>query len=316
MSTPQLAFPLTHAGLGTNPFCYTVETTWATLKTASPVYTAVAITQDVTPTIDGVSIDVRQMGSHRVYGIQDAGVNYGFTIPIHPMDITFLKYGTEDPNYTTPAGTSAESLQFLIKYKQAEGTIGMSDHYMFFLGCKPDTTTITISAQALVEASMTWGVRQVTVPVTTANGGLTTPTIPDFSGISGPVFQDSDGGSKPLTINAVPYAVSNFTINWNNNLIRTILNGTGYVEALTIGARDITGSFTTPVGQDLLLETRMASLTQAGVTAKYTVKTGAMIINMTGMVLTSDASPFEGSPTTTRSHTYNFKCSNATLGTS
>jgi len=314
MSTPQLAFPLTHAGLGTNPFCFTSEASFGVLKTASPVYTAVAITQDVTPTIDGVSIDVRQMGSHRVYGIQDAGVNYGFTMPVHPMDINFLKYGTEPPNYDTPAGTSAESLQFLIKYKQAEGTVGMSDHYMFALGCRPDTTNISISAQALVEASMTWGVREWTIPSTSS--GLTTPTIPDFSGITGTVFQDSDGGVKPLTINSIPYAVNNFTINWNNNLIRDSFNGSGLVDALTVGAIDITGSFTTPVGQDLLLETRMASLTQAGVTFKYKVKTGAMFINGTGMVLTSDATAFEGSPTSTRKHVYNFKCATAGLSTS
>jgi len=312
----QIAFPLTHAGLGTNPFCWTPEVTFGTLKTASPVYTAVAITQDVTPTIDGVSIDVRQMGSHTVYGIQDAGVNYGFTIPVHPMNITFLKYGTEPPNYTTPAGTSAESLQFLIKYKQATGTAAMSDHYMFALGCRPDTTNISISAQSLVEASMTWGVRQWTTPVSTANGGLTTPTIPDFSGITGPVFQDSDGGAKPLTINSVPYAVNNFTINWNNNLIRDSFNGSGLVDALTVGAIDITGSFTTPVGQDLLLEAIMNSLTQGGVTFSYKVKTGAMFINGTGMVLTSDATAFEGAPTSTRKHTYNFKCATAGLATS
>jgi hypothetical protein len=78
----QITFPLTHAGLGTNPFCYTNEQTFGTLKTASPVYTAVVITQDVVSTIDGVTIDVRQMGSHLLYGIQNAGINYGFTMPI------------------------------------------------------------------------------------------------------------------------------------------------------------------------------------------------------------------------------------------
>lgn len=91
MSTPQISFPLTHAGTASNPFCYIQEDTFGTKKTASPSYTAVAITQDVTPTIDGINIDVRQMGSHLLYGAQNAGVNYGLTLALHPLDITFLK---------------------------------------------------------------------------------------------------------------------------------------------------------------------------------------------------------------------------------
>ena len=314
MSAPQLAFPLTHAGLGLNPFCFTPETSFAVKKTASPVYTPVAITTDVVPTIDGVSIDVRQMGSHLVYGIQNSGMNYGFTIPVHPQDIGFLGRGFNPPNYDTPAGTSQESVQFLIKYKQAQGTAGMSDHYIFFLGCRPDTTTITVSAQALVEASMTWGVREISTPSTTS--GLVTPVIPTLASITGPVLQDSDGGSKPLTVNGIQYAVNNFTITANNNLIRDTFNGSGLVEALTIGPIEYTGSFTTPIGQDLLLETRQNDLGQTGVNFSYKVKTGVMFINGTGMLLTSDANSFEGAPTSTRKHTYSFKAASATLSTS
>lgn len=314
MSAPQIQFPLTHAGLGTNPFCYTPETQFGVLKTASPTYSTVAITQDVVPTDDGVSIDIRQMGSHQVYGIQNAGKNYGFTIPVHPQNIGFLAYGCNPPNYTTPAGTSAESLQFLIKYKQAQGTVGMQDHYVWFLGCRPDTTTVTISAQSLVEASMTWGCREITKPVTTST--LVTPTIPTFASVTGPVLQDSDGGVKPLKLNGIDYAVNNFTITWNNNLIRDSFNGSGLVDALTIGGIEISGSFTTPVGQDLLLETRMADLNQVGMPAIYKVKTGVMMINMTGMLLQADAQTYEGAPTSTRKHTYSFKCSDATIATS
>ena len=313
-TTPQLAFPLTHAGLGTNPFCYTPEVNFGVLKTASPVYTAVAITQDVVPSIDGVSIDVRQAGSHDVYAIQPAGINYGITVPIHPLDIGFISYGTSLPNYTTPAGTPAESLQFLIKYKQATGTAGMADHYVYFLGCRPNTTNISISAQALVEVSMEWGVRQITTASQTS--GLTTPTIPTFASITGPVFQDSDGGNKPLRLNGIDYAVNNFTINWNNNLIRDAFNGSGLVEALTVGGREITGSFVTPVGQDLLLETKMNTVNQTGVTMRYQVKSGVFIINATGVVLTSDDNPFMGAPTATQKHTYNFKAASASIGTS
>ena len=316
MSSPQIVYGLTHAGLATNPFCYTPETQYGVKKTASPVYTALAIPSDVVTTRDGVTIDVRQAGSHNIYGSQNAGLNYGLTIPIHPMNIAFLKYGTEPPNYTTPAGTSAESVQFLMKYKRATGSTTYTDHFVFYLGCKPNTTNISISAQGLVEASMEWRPRQITTPSAVANGGLTTPTIPTFSSISGPVFQDSDGGNLPLYVNGVQYAVNNFEINWNNNLIAEAYNGSGLVDAEIIGGIEITGSFTTPEGQDLLLEGMMDNLAQAGTSGKYIVKPGAMVINWTGMQLIGDSGAnFEGTPTQSLKHTYAFKCATAGLTT-
>jgi hypothetical protein len=99
-------------------------------------------------------------------------------------------------------------------------------------------------------------------------------------------------------------------------LIRDPFNGSGLVDALTVGAIDITGSFTTPVGQDLLLETKMADVGQTGVDFSYNYKAGSMVLTGEGMTLTSDATAFEGAPTSTRKHTYSFKCTAASLGTS
>lgn len=314
-STPQINFPLVTSASATNPFCYTNETQFAIKKTASPTYTAVAITSDVTPSIDGVPIPIPIAGSHYKYAIASGGHNYGFSLSLHPLNITFLKYGTEAPNYTTPAGTSAESLQFLMQYQQALGTAAYNTLFMFFLGARPVTTNISISAQGLVEASMEWRCREVTVPTQTANGGLTTPTIPTYASITGPVFQDSDAPQKPFIYNGIGYAVNQFTINWNNNTSAEPFNGSDLVDAVTIGGIDITGSFTTPVGQDLLMETAMAAESPVGVDCSYTVKVGAMVINIKGMILTADDRPFAGTPTESMKHTYSFTATKASLGT-
>lgn len=313
MSTPQLVFPLTTSASATNPFCYTVETQFATKKIASPAYIAVAVAGDVTPSIDGVPIPVPIAGQHQKYQIVGGGHNYGFTVAIHPLNITFLKYGTELPNYTTPAGTAAESLQFLMPYNQALGTASYNLVYMFFLGARPVSTNISVSAQGLVEASMEWRCREITVP--TQTHGLTTPSIPTLASVTGSVITDSDAPQKPLVIGSTGYAVNNFEINWNWNTAAEPFNGSDMADAVTLGGLDVTGSFTTPIGQDLNLENLMWQENPTGQDASYTFKVGAMVCNIDGMILTADDRPFPGAPGESMKHAYSFTATKASLNT-
>jgi Phage tail tube protein len=314
-TTPQLSFPLVTSASATNPFCYTVEAQFAVKKIASPVYNAIAVTGDVTPTVDGVPIPVPIAGRHDKYAIAIGGHNYGFSLNLHPLNTTFLKYGTELPNYATPAGTAAESLQFLMQYQQALGTNFYNTVFLFWLGCRPVSANVSISAQGLVEVTMEWSAREMTVPIQTANGGMTSPVIPTFASISGPVFQDSDAPNKPFVYNGVAYAVNQFEINWNWNTAAEPFNGSDLADAVTLGGLDVTGSFTTPVGQDLLLEAIMALEGQQGVDASYTVKVGSFVINMDGVVLTADDRPFPGAPGESMKHTYSFTATRASIGT-
>jgi hypothetical protein len=160
----QIAFPLTHSGTAEAPFSYIEETTFRTMP-ASPTLTAVKVVDQITPRIDNMEMDVRTIGSHYLYGMQSGGHTYGLGLTVHPFDLPFLKYGTNPPNYTTPTGTSASSVAFAMKYRQATGTAGMSLHNIKFLGCKPNTTEISISSQGLVEATMDWTVGEITTPV-------------------------------------------------------------------------------------------------------------------------------------------------------
>ena len=307
----QIAFPLSHSALVEIPLCYTVESTFGTKKTSSPVYTAVKVVSQVTPRIDNQEIDVRQLGSHLKYGHQSSGHRYGATLNLHPFDLPFLQYGSQPPNYTTPSGTSAESLQFLVKHKQAQGTAGMNSYFVFYLGCKINTLQISVSSGGLVEVTAEIIAREITVPSTSS--GLTTPTLPAFSDYSDPVLSNVDAGNKPLTINGTAYAIDDFNITWNNNLIQDSFIGSGLIDALTVGAIEISGSFMTPAGQDLLLETATHDFPQNGVTAVLTVKTGTMIITMTGFKLMSDDDPWSEGPTQTKKHNYSFVCTGASI---
>jgi hypothetical protein len=309
----QIAFPLTHSGTIENPLSYIEEATFGTMP-SSPTLTAVKVLDQVTPRVDNMEMDVRTLGSHYLYGMQSGGHTYGLGLTIHPFDLPFLKYGTNSPNYTTPTGTSAVSLAMAIKYKQALGTAGMSTHYIKFLGGKCNTTEISISSQGLVEATMDWIFREITVPVA---GDISGSTWPTFGSITSAVLSNVDGGNKPLTINSVQYAVKDFRISWNNNLIQDTFSGSGLLDALNVGAVEITGSFNTPIGQSLVLEGLIHDFPQTGVASSYNVKTGTMVINMTNFKLMTDAPEgFSAGPTATAQHAFTFKCSTADLATS
>ena len=313
----QLAFPHTHSALIEKPIQYVAETTYGTTPTASPSFTAVAIVGEIIPKVDDIEIDVRQIGSHLKYAsapMVSAAHKYGFTLNIKPFAITFLKYGSEPPNYTTPAGTSAESLSFLLQYKQALGTAALVTHFVLFTGAKCNTLNISVSAEGLVEVSMEWICREIKTPAT--SHGLTTPTIVDFSGITTAPLSNVDGGVKPITINAITYAVNNMVINWNNNLIPDPYNGTGLIEALNVGGIVIEGSFVTPVGQDLLLETALNAFPQTGVAATYKFKAAVMFAQVVGLKLTSNDSPWRMGPTETKKNSFQWGCASASLTTS
>ena len=313
---PQLTWPLVTSATALNPVCYTEETTFGVLKTASPTFSAIAVPQDVTLKQDNIPIDIGMAGSHYLYSTRTGGHNYTLTVPFHPLDLTFLKYATATPNYTTPTQTPAASLQLLYKSKQALGTAGLNDAYTIFLGFRPSSCTIGVSAQGAVEASMELMGREIYTSFA-ANGGYTTPTIPTFASITGAVFGDSDSGSLPITIDGVTYTGDNFSINWNlGTFAKSYLGGAGFAETVLIGGIRITGSFTTPVGAGSALETLADSANQVGVTAKYIVKSGAMVINMTKMVLSSVDRTILSTPTAPAEKTYAFSCSLATVDTS
>jgi len=310
-----ITWPLAHSARA-EAFAYTPEVTFRTLKTASPVYTSVGIVGEFRPRINDVEIDTRNLGSHLIYARQTAFHSYGMTIQSWPFDLPFLKYGSEPPNYTTPAGTQAETLQFLYKYQQATGTAGTLSHYVFLLGCKMNTLELSVSSQGLVEATSDWMVGEITVPVSTSNGGLTTPNIPALSATVTPPISNIDGGNTPMTINSVTYPIKEFRIQWNNNIIGDDFNGSGLIDQMTTGGIEISGSFRTPVGKNLNLETFVHDFPQAGVNASYVFKTGVMVVNMTEFKLVADDNPHVSGPQDTDKHAFNFVAKTAALATS
>ncbi len=310
MST-QIDFSLSHTGTAPAPLSYIQETAFGAMP-SNPTLTAVKVIDQFTPRIDNQEMDVRTIGSHYLYGMQSGGHVYGLGLTLHPFDLPFLKIGTNGPNYATPSGTVTASYAMAFKYYQSLGTAGYNLYNIQLLGGRPNTTSISISSQGLVEATQDWVFREMTKPAAGDISGATWPSFPTSA-----VLSNVDAGSKPLTINSTPYAIGDFKIDWNNNLIQKKYIGSNLLDQSVLGAVDITGSFVTPAGQDISLETAIHDFPQSGVTAKLTVKTGVMVITMTNFKLMTDApTGLSAGPTDAYEHPFTFKCSTATLDTS
>jgi len=308
-----ISWPLAHSARA-EAFAYTPEVTFRTLKTASPTYTSVGIVGELRPRINDVEIDTRNLGSHLIYARQTAFHSYGMSIKCYPFDLPFLQKGSEPPNYTS--GVNVGTDQFVYKYQQATGTAGTLSHYVFFLGCKMNTLELSVSSQGLVEATTDWIVGEITVPVSTANGGLTTPTIPALSATVTAPISNIDGGNTPFTMNGITYPIKEFRCQWNNNIIADDFNGSGLVDQLTTGGIEISGSFVTPVGKNLLLEAFMHDFPQTGVNASYVFKSGVMVANFTEFKVVADDNPHISGPSDTDKHHFNFVAKTGALATS
>lgn len=202
-----------------------------------------------------------------------------------------------------------------MKYKKSLGTAQLVDTYMFFLGCRPHTTTISVSPQQKVAVTMGWSIREIQESTAT-NGGLTTPTIPTLGSITGPVVVDSDAGATPLTINSLAYATDGFSMTVDNGLIAKPYNGSGRIDASFPGTHKITGSIKVPTGMQGNALRTMALSSQTGTTASYLFKSGVMKANLTGFVITSQSSEFPGNANSFLEDDMNWEASGLTLATS
>lgn len=307
--TNQIPYPVVTSSDQTYPVQYVEETTYGVLKTASPTYIPVKVAGDLVPKIDGVELPVRQAGSYTLYSSQSAGHDYGFTLNIAPTEIGIMKYGTN------AVANKDISIQIPIVYQQAEGTAALNTYYMFALGAKCNSITLNSAGRTLLSATSEWICREWTKPTQTST--LVTPVFTTFGSYSDAVLSNVDAGNLPMTINGVTYAISNISTTWNNNLFpwNGIGSDDGMIEALKLGPIDITGTFTTPVGSNLNIETMAHDFPTAGVNASVRYKTGNMIQTMTQFKIMGRDSPILAQPTAIRENTVPFMCSTCLLAT-
>lgn len=308
----QITWSPTGAWNVVKPLQYVAQTDINAIPTASPSFTAAAINGELRPKVDHMTVDVRRLGDRHIYKQIAVGHDYGFGFSLNPYNLPLLKYGSEAPNETTPTGTSAEYLGFVVSYYQAVGG-SLSEHYLLMHGAKCNTLEMSVTPTGLVEANMEWLCRKIDTPNT--SHGLTTPTFLTNASITSPPLSHVDNGATPLVIDGTSYPCSNFRINWNNNLIPDRYNGSDLVDSLTVGNREITGSMTIPVGKNLTLETNIRTAEQTAITCKYTFKAATMVVTMSELETLSYSPVLSATANQTLAWEWSWKCKTATLDT-
>lgn len=310
----QITWELTGAWNTTKPFQWVAQTSINSIPTASPSFNLADIIGEVNPSVNHVSFDIRAIGNRHIRDMITTGQDFGFSMFQHPYNLPLLKYISEPPNETTPTGTSAEYIGFVLPYKQAVGA-SLVEHFVKFEGCKGNSLELSVNPEGLVEANSEWLTRKIGLPDATANAGLTTPVWKEFADATAAGLSHVDNGVTPLRLNGVDYPCKAININWNNNLIPDRFNGSVYVDAFTVGNREIKGSFMIPVGKNLSLETKIRELEQTQIAASYVFKTGVMVANLTGLELISYNPVINANDNTTLGWDWQFKAETAVLGT-
>lgn len=312
---PGLTFTGITGAYALNPLCYKQEVNFAEDPSGSPSYTAVAVTENTDFTANATVLDIFSAGQFSKYSMQTGGRNYPFHIDVQPQDIDFTKIAANIPNISSPSGNAVSSYQFLMKYRQSSGTAGLNTHWLFALGCRPNSTTIGVTPQQKVTVGQDWTAREfkfyTTSPLASETG------IPDNSSITGPVLVDADAGTnEPITIDGDTYPTDGFSVTIDTGLVAKPYNGSGLIDISAPGTRNITGSINVPVGaQGLSLETIVNSQ-QTGVDIDYIIKPGVFIIHMTGAILTTMGRAFPGNADSILENPVSFSAATLTLATS
>jgi len=293
------------------PFCYSPEATYGNIDLTSPVYTPIAITSNIKLRIDNKTVDIAQVGMEELYNIISTGHDFGFSVSVFPFDLPLLKYGSESPNYATPAGTAAESLTFLIQMivaKDADGLWGT--HFIKIPGSVMTSLEMTLDSDGAVMANTSWLCQQIE-PLSLTSG-LTTPDLPDFADITGNAISHLDvGDDLPLEIDVNGYPIKQARLQWNNTVETTRFVNSDLINSALMTSRLMTGSFSTGFGLDHDLQAILRDRIQYDGKLKF--KTGAMVATLEGIMLTNSEPELS---TGVMVPDYNFKCNNMTLGTS
>jgi hypothetical protein len=293
------------------PFAYSPEASYAAALGDSPVFNPVAIGEDYRFRVDNKTIDIGQVGQEELYNILSTGHDYGFNVSVHPFNLPYLQYGASDPNYLTPAGTPAESLHHVMKIIAAKDADGLwGTHWIKMPGSICDSLEISLDSESAVYATMGWMCQKVTA-LELAHGYTGTPDFPEFTDITGSAIGHLEAGTDtPLLIGADEYPVESFRIAWANTVEPTRFINSDLINSALVTRRVMTGSFSTGFGLDHALQALIRDKVPAD--GKMTLKLGTMVVTMDQMMLTNSEPSLQ---TGVMVPDYNFKCINATLGT-
>jgi hypothetical protein len=211
---------------------YVEETVFGTTPTASPAFIHAGKIKRFSFNIDAQVNRYRSLGLRTVCKFLETSQMYSFELEYQPINSTLMKYGINNPG---GIGTIDKSLSFVFS-KMIDGV----ENYYFLKGCKTDSISVEVTKEA-VSVTQSFLCKEVTTPVTTALGGLTTPvfaTNPTTAPWTG-----QDGGLNPFLYNAVAHDTPRFSFEVSWNLDPGQPNGTFLISFLDPTNKDVNVDF-------------------------------------------------------------------------
>lgn len=257
------------------------ETTFGTCPTA-PTFTSCGAITDLAMTAEAGVITNRQLGSRDIYQDVKTAEIYQIVMKYQPYNTLFMRYGTELFNLTA---TDNISRSLSILWSQ---TINGVENFFLAQGCRTDKLDINVT-EKMVEVTQTILAQKINTPATSfvLAGGTGTP-IYCAPNVGAP-WSGLNGGSAPLTINALSYDTVTFKVAVNNNIDKVKPLGETFYKFLDPTNRDTMVDFEI-VFKDVVSYGDMKTLTARNATMSINSATSTAI-GLTNLYLEKYASP-------------------------
>jgi len=257
------------------------ETTFGTCPSA-PTFTSCGAITDNAYTAESGVITNRQLGSRDIYQDIKTAEIHQLVFKYQPYNTQFMRYGTELFNLTA---TDNISRSLSILWSQL---INGVENYFLAQGCRTDKLEINVT-EPKVEVTQTILAQKVNTPATSfaLAGGTGTPVYcaPNV----GAPWSGLNGGSAPLTINALSYDTISFKVTVNNNIDKVKPLGETFYKFLDPTNRDVIVDFDI-VYKDTVSFGDMKTLTARS--ASMSINSGTTTsVGLTNLYLEKYASP-------------------------
>jgi hypothetical protein len=229
------------------------ETTYNTTP-ASAAFIDESVINSTHTTSDNLSETYRKLGKRQLYKYIKMGAAFPWSCSFSPISTTLMRYGTENGNNAgTLTGTIDKSLTFVNSiFANSGGTL--TEYYVIRTGCKCDSITVSTSSRGMVVVDMDWIASNIPKPVTTANGGLTTPTFVATPTTLTP-WTNLTGGTSKLSLGGTIYPFKNASFTVNNNLDPVDIDGSDTIQGLEPTVKETTFECELIVMKDQAIET-------------------------------------------------------------
>ena len=274
---------------------FTIQTTRDTIP-ASPTFTMVGNTQEITPNSDMNSVTRRRLGSPDFYRVSKTGERFNFDFAYTPVDKVLLSKAI---NLAADDATHNRDNILAFAVSQMMNVSGtLTEKYLVPIGAQCDSTSIDISIEDCA-VGMTWIPLDIPLPNATPPGITGTPTW--ATPISAEPWHGISGLLNPFSWNAVNKQIMGFSCTVNNNINQIQVLGNANLFAGLPTLRDI--SFTLDMlYEDDVMAGDVESMTPRAMEMKLSSDTKLVFTNA---YLTNYTETFSATSTDVKMHTYN-----------